>query len=158
QLLRAACTLGLGSEAFRIAHEIGISEIARDQPVAVLLLLSAPHITEGTIVEHDDGQRNAMMYGGRNFIGGEEKAAVARDRQYRHIGARVLRAERGGVAPAEIVLVARRKERPRLVDRKQEPGGKTDLGDLVDEDAVFGQLRPDRVEKADLRGELVQAS
>src|SRR5262249_27174418 len=102
----AASTLGLGAEAFRIAHEIGIGEIARDHPVAVLLLLSSPHITEGTIVEHDDGQRNAMVHSGRKLIRGEEKAAVARDRQHRHIGACMLRAKRGGVAPAEIVLVA----------------------------------------------------
>src|SRR5262249_22970102 len=32
-----------------------------------------------------------------------------------------------------------------------------DLGDLIDEDAVLGQFRSDRVEKADLRGELVEA-
>src|SRR5258708_1549011 len=53
QLLRSARTFGLGAEALRIAHEVGIGEIARDQPVAVLLLLDAPHIAEGAIVEHD---------------------------------------------------------------------------------------------------------
>src|SRR5437899_11176875 len=41
QLLRSARTFGLGAEALRIAHEVGIGEIARDQPVAVLLLLDA---------------------------------------------------------------------------------------------------------------------
>src|SRR5262249_57615902 len=97
----AASTLGLGAEAFRIAHEIGIGEIARDHPVAVLLLLSSPHITEGTIVEHDDGQRNAMVHSGRKLIRGEEKAAVARDRQHRHIGPSMLPANPRALAPPD---------------------------------------------------------
>src|SRR4029453_8731729 len=72
--------------------------------------------------------------------------------------ARMLRAERGGVAPTEVVLIAGRKEGPRPIDRKQEPGGKTDLGDLVDEDAFLGKLRANRVEKGDLRRKLFESS
>src|SRR5262249_16120365 len=91
-------TLSLGSEAFCVAHEIGIGEIARNQPVAVLLLLGAPHVAEGTIVEHDGGQRYAMAHSGGKLVRGEEKAAVARDRKHRHIGAGGRWGGGGGVA------------------------------------------------------------
>ena len=43
------------------------------------------------------------------------------------------------------------------MDRKQQPRGEADLGHLVDEDAVLGQLRADGVEKGDLRRKLVEA-
>src|SRR4029450_4492913 len=99
-----------------------------------------------------------MMDRGGKGVGREEKAAVARNRQHRNVGARMLRAERGGVAPTEVVLIAGRKEGPRPIDRKQEPGGKTDLGDLVDEDAFLGKLRANRVEKGDLRRKLFESS
>ena len=125
QLLRTARTLGFGAEALRIAHEIGIGEIAGDQAIAELLLLDAPHVAEGAVVEHDDGQRDAMADSGGKLVGSEEKPAVTRDREHRHIGARVLRAERGGIAPAQIVLIAGRKEGSRLVDRQQKPRGET---------------------------------
>ena len=48
----------------RVAHEIRIGEIARDQPVAVVLLLDAAHVAESAVVEHDDGERNAVAHGG----------------------------------------------------------------------------------------------
>ena len=66
---------------------------------------------------------------------------------------RVLRAERGGKTPAEIVLIARRDVGARLVDREGEARGKADLGDLVDENAVLRQFGADRVEEGDLRRE-----
>src|SRR5215468_5955085 len=68
--------------------------------------LSAAHVPEGTIVEHDDAQRNAMVHRGRNLVRGGEKAAVTRDRQDRYIPPRVLCTECGGEAPAEVVLIA----------------------------------------------------
>ncbi len=43
------------------------------------------------------------------------------------------------------------------MDRKQQPRGKSDLGHLVDQNAVLGQLGADRLEEADLRRELVEA-
>ena len=76
---------------------------------------------------------------------------------HRHVAPRILRAERGGEAPAEIVLIAGREERARLVDRKREAGGEADLRHLVDENAVLGQFGADRVEKGDLRRELGEA-
>src|SRR3984893_2564895 len=85
QLLWRSRTFGLGAEALRIAHEIGIGEIARDQPVAELLLLDPPHIAESAIVEHDDGQRDPMVHGGGKLVRRDEKAAVARDREDRAV-------------------------------------------------------------------------
>src|SRR5665811_1758202 len=88
---------------------------------------------------------------------GVEKAAVAVDREHRHVGPRVLRAERGGVAPAEIVLITGREKRARLVDRHGEAGGEADLRDLVDINAVLRQLSADDDEEGELRAKLVEA-
>src|SRR5271166_2041821 len=120
QLLRVAGALGFGTEALRIAHEIGIAEIACDYPVAILLLLDPPHIAEGAVVEYDDCERNAVMHGCRQLIGGKEKAAVPRDRHHRHVAPRVRRAERGCKSPPQIVLISGRQKCARLVDREQE--------------------------------------
>src|SRR5262245_6316006 len=68
QLLWIAGTLGLGAKALCIAHEIGIGEIAGDHAVAELLLLRAPHIAEGAVIEHDHGQRNAMVDRGGKLV------------------------------------------------------------------------------------------
>src|SRR6516165_12313060 len=81
QLLWSSRPLGLRAEALRIAHEIGIGEVVRDKPIAELLLLDPPHVAEGAIVEHDDGQGNAMADGGGKLVRGEETATVARDRK-----------------------------------------------------------------------------
>src|SRR5258707_867291 len=151
--LRDAKPRGIGA----FAHEIGVGEIAGDHWVAQLLLLSAPHLPEGPIVKHDHAQRNAMMDCGRKLVRGEEKAALTRDRQSWYIAPRVLCTEGGGIAPAEVVLIARRKEGPRFVHRKQEPGGKTDLRDFVDANAIFGKLCADCLEKSELWGELLEA-
>src|SRR5450759_1136870 len=67
-------------------------------------LLDAAHIAEGAIREDYRHQRNTVAHGGGELVTGVEKAAVAVDREYRHVGPRVLRAERGGVAPAQLVL------------------------------------------------------
>jgi hypothetical protein len=98
---------------------------------------------------------NAVADRGRHFVGGEHEAAVAGNRHHRHVAARVLCAKRGGKAPAEIVLVTGREEGARLVDRERQAGGKADLGDLVDQDAVLGQLGADGVEEGDLRSDRV---
>ena len=98
-----------------------------------------------------------MAHRGGEFVRGEHEAAVAGDRHHRHVAPRVLRAERGGEAPAEIVLIARREKGPRLVDREGEPRGEADLRDFVDEDAVLRQFGADRFEEGDLRRELVEA-
>ena len=135
------------------------SGLARSQAISRLpksLLLDAPHIAEGAVGEHHGDQRNAVAHGGGEFVAGVEEAAVAADREHRHVGPRVLRAERGGKAPAEIVLIAGREKRARLVDRKGEAGGKADLRDFVDIDAVLRQFGADRVEEGELRRELCQ--
>ena len=98
-----------------------------------------------------------MANGSGKLVRGKKKAAVAGDREHRDVAAGVLRAKRGRITPAEIVLIARRQKGSRLVDRKQQPRGKTDLGDFIDEDAILGQLGADRVEKPDLRRELRQS-
>ena len=98
-----------------------------------------------------------MTHRGRHLARGEQEAAIAADRDDRHVAARILGAERGGKAEAEIVLIAGRQVGARPVDRKGETGGKTDLRDLVDEDAVFRQFGADRREVGELRRELGQA-
>src|SRR5947209_1195752 len=67
---------------------------------------------------------------------------------------RVLRAKRSGKAPAEIVLIAGRKKRARLVDRKREASREPDLRHFVDEDALFRELGTDRCEDRKLRRKL----
>ena len=114
---RSAARSSSGSRARRPAapklsaylHEIRIGEVAGNQPIAELLLLDAPHIAESAVGEHDRHQRDAVAHGGGELVAGVEKSAVAVDREHRNVRPRVLRAERGGIAPAEIVLVAGRK-------------------------------------------------
>ncbi len=89
-------------------------------------------------------QRYFVAHGGRQFVGRVHEAAIAVDGQHRHVGPRMLRAERGGVTPAEIVLEAGREKCARLVDREGEAGCKAELRYLVDEDAVFGQFSAGR--------------
>src|SRR6266550_480976 len=114
QLLGRARAFRRGAEAVRQTHEIGIGEVARDGPVSVVLLLDAAHIAEGAVDENHGDERNAVANGGGELGPRVEEAAIARDRQHRNVAARILRPERGGKAPAEIVLIARREERARL--------------------------------------------
>ena len=126
------------------------SGLARSQAISRLPYCSSwmrRTLPKAPSLNSDRHQRNAVAHRGRQLVRREQKAAVAGDRQHRHIAARVLRAERGGEAPAEIVLVAGRQERARLVDRKGEARGKADLRHLVDEDSVLRQFGADRVEK-----------
>src|SRR6516225_9048989 len=60
QLLRAAHPRRGDAEAFGEPREIGICEVARDHAVAMLLLLDAPHIAIGVVVEDDEGHWDAM--------------------------------------------------------------------------------------------------
>src|SRR3954464_2631534 len=85
-----------------------------------------------------------MADGARKLVRRVHEAAIAIDGQHRHIASRVLRAERGRIAPAEIVLIARREKGARLVDGEGEARRKADLRHLVHEDTVFGQLGSDR--------------
>ena len=105
QLLRTARALGLGAEALGVFHKVRVGEIAGDQPVAVLLLLDAPHIAESAVVEHDGRERNAMAHRGGKLVRSKEKAAIPRDGKDGHVAARVLGAERSRKAPAQIVLI-----------------------------------------------------
>ena len=82
-----ARALGRGAEALGELHEIRIGEVAGDQPVAELLLLDAAHVAEGAVGEHDRDQRNAVAHRGRQLVRGEHEAAVAGDRQHRHVAA-----------------------------------------------------------------------
>ncbi len=95
-----------------------------------------------------------MPHGRRHLGCGEHEAAVAADRDDRHIGPRMLRAERGGKAPAQRILKAGRDIGARLVDRERPPRGENHLRDVFDENAVFGQFGADRFEKGDLRRDL----
>src|SRR5262249_58138594 len=63
----------------------------------------------------------------------------------------MLLAERGGKTPAQRILIAGRKKCPWLVDWKQQPRGKADLGHLVDKNPVVGKLGAYGVEEGDLR-------
>ena len=141
-----------GAETFGVFDEIGIGEVGGDQAVAEAFLLDAADIAEGAVDKHNRHQWNAVADGGRHLVAGVKEAAVAVDRQHRHIRPRLLRAERGGIAPAEIVLIAGRQESARLVDRHGEARDKADLRDFVDENAVLRQRGADGLEESELRG------
>src|SRR6185437_2479566 len=64
--------------------------------------------------------------------------------------------ERRRVTPAEIVLIAGREKRARLVYWHGDAGDEADLRDLVDEDAVLGQFGAHGVDKGELRAEFLQ--
>src|SRR6185312_13539257 len=151
QRLRRLRPLGRGAEALGETHEIRIGEVAGDHSFAIEFLLDPTHVAEPAVVEHDGGERNAMLDGARKLVRREHEAAVAVDRQDRHVRPRVLSAKRGRKAPAEIVLVAGREEGARLVHGEEQAGRKADLRDLVDIDAVLRQLGAYRVEERGLR-------
>ena len=157
QFVRALGAHGRGAKAFGKFDEIRIGEVARDQPVAVTLLLDTTHIAEGAVIEKHRHQRNAVAHGGRHFRRREQEAAIAGDRQHRHVAPRVLRAERGGEAIAQIVLIAGREKGARLINRKGEAGREAKLRHLIDENAVVRQRRTDRRKIRKLRHELGEA-
>ena len=88
-----------------------------------------------------------MAHRGRHFGCREHEAAVAGDRQHRHVAPGVLRTERGGKAAAQIVLIAGRQEGARPIDRESEPRGEAELCHLVDKNAVLRQLGADCVDR-----------
>ena len=97
------------------------------------------------------------LHGGGKLGGGEQEAAVAGDREHRHIAPRILCAQRRGKTPAQRILIAGRQKRARLVDGKDQPRGEAELGDLVDENAVLRQFGAHHFEEGDLRGDLLEA-
>src|SRR5437868_5672363 len=66
-----------GAEASGKGDEIGIGQVAADQPIAIAFLLNAPHIAESAVVEHDGDQRNAVAHRRGKLWRGEKEAAVA---------------------------------------------------------------------------------
>src|SRR5208282_4146631 len=139
------------AERLRELQEVGVREIAGDRAVAVLLLLDAPDVAEAAVVEDHDDDGQIVLTGGRELAHLVEEAAVAGNGEHRLGGLGRLDAEGCAEAPAEIVLVAGRKEGARLEHRKGEAGDEADLRHLVDEDAVLRERRPDRLEEAQLR-------
>ena len=67
---------------------------------------------------------------------GEKRAAVATDRQHRHVAPRMRDPQCGGKAIAECSLIACRDEAARMVARESEARDISGLCQLVDEDAV----------------------
>ncbi len=129
----------------------GILQIRGDQAVAVALLLDALHIAEAAVVEHHDHDSEVVACRGGELAHLVHEAAVAGDGQDLPVGHGGLGAQRRAEAPAEIVLVAGRQEGARLLDRQRHARGEADLRDLVDEDAVLGQCRTDRLQERELR-------
>ena len=144
-----------GAEAFRELDEIRVGEVVCDLP-AEALLLDAADVAEGAVVEQHRDQRNTMAHRGRHFGCREHEAAVAGDRQHRHVAPGILRAERGGKAVAQIVLIAGRQEGARPIHRKGEPRGEAELCHLVDKNAVLRQLGANCRKIVELRRELRQ--
>ena len=70
--------------------------------------LDAPHVAVGAVVDQDDHHRDAVLHGGGQFLRVEQEAAVAGDRNDRHIRARDFDPDRRRHAPPERALVARR--------------------------------------------------
>src|SRR5687768_9993855 len=62
QFRRRPHALSRRAEAFPELDEVRVGEIARDQAVAVILLLDAPHIAERAVREHDCDQRNTVAH------------------------------------------------------------------------------------------------
>src|SRR6188474_1803566 len=69
----------------------------------------------------------------------------------------MLRAKRGRIAPAQIVLIAGRKKRAWFIDGQCKASRESDLRDLIDKDAVFGQFGADCLEEGQLRREFGKA-
>src|SRR5262245_9723869 len=92
-----------------------------------------------------------MTDSGSELVAGVKKSAVAIDREYRHVRSRVLDAHSGGIAQANIVLIAGRQKCAWLVDRKGEPGSEPDLCNFVDVDTIVRQFSPDCVKESELR-------
>src|SRR5690349_4287407 len=67
QLGGVAGTLGCGSEALGEAHEIRVAEVAGDDAVVKALLLVAPHVAIGAVVEDHDRERDAVVNSGRHL-------------------------------------------------------------------------------------------
>ena len=144
-----------GAETLGEADEIRARQVGGDRPVVVILDLEPFDVAVGVIVEDDRGERNRMVDGGRQFGDPEQRAAVAGNRDDRHVRAGMGRAERRRDAPAQRALIARRQVGPRLVAREGQARDIADLGQLVGEDAVPRQFRPDRRQPGHLGAEPV---
>src|SRR5215472_7047637 len=81
--------------------------------------------------------------------------AVDRDRDHRQVGARDFSAERGRKTEAERALIPAMDVAARAVDRERHAPDIADLRQILDINAVLGQLGTDRVEVFALRAELV---
>ena len=99
-------------------------------------------------------ERNAVAHRGGKLVRGVEEAAVAGDREHRHVAPRILRAERGGKAPAEIVLIAGRQERARLVHRQRKRAAKPICVTSSTKMPSSGSSARIAVEEGELRREL----
>ena len=60
-------------------EEVGVGEVAGDQPVAELLGLDAAHVAEGAVVEHHRHHRQRVAHGGGQFLRLVHEPAVAAD-------------------------------------------------------------------------------
>src|SRR5439155_21743755 len=85
QPLRGSGAFGRGAEAFRKPNEIRIAQIAGDDPVSEPLLLVAPHVAVGIVVENDGNQGDAMVDGGCHLGGREKESAVTEERKHGRI-------------------------------------------------------------------------
>ena len=95
-----------------------------------------------------------MLHRGRQLGHVVHEAAVAVQRQHRHVGVGDLGAERGGVTAAQRALVAAGHHGARPVDRQADPGHIAHLGQLIDHDTVVRQRLADHLEKGHLRRQL----
>ena len=62
QLGRRVGAQAHGPEALRQAHEVGVAEVAGNQPPAIVVLLHALDVAEGIVVEHDTDDRDAGRF------------------------------------------------------------------------------------------------
>ena len=87
----------------------GLARSEPMQPVAVQRLLHVAHVAVGAVVEHDHHHRDAVAHRARELLHVEHEAAVAGDRDDRHIAERVLGAERGRRRPSRACPGSRRR-------------------------------------------------
>ena len=160
---RAHLGLRGGADALgtkRLGHfdKIWVAQVAGNHPVAVILLLHAPHVAISIVIKDQGHRGDLVLHGGGQLLHGEHKAAIPRYREDGAFRLRHLDPQRGGKTPAQSALIATGDIGARLIDGQGHAANIAHLGHLFDKIAVIRQLGANGAQKGHLRLQIGHAA